>query len=109
LVVILLTSFVQSLDPEAGFRYFLLLLVETIVVIAWSAQQQRKAPFLIGAGGVLANVVGQVVVVFLGEGALIRWLIFGGLGLIILLAAIFAERWVIPRAKEVRERLEGWA
>jgi len=109
LVVLLLTSFVQSLDVDFGFWYFLLLLVETVLVIAWSAQQRRKTPFLIGAAGMLANVIGQIVVIFLGGTTLIRWLIFGGLGLLILLAAIYAERWVIPRAQQIRERLEGWS
>ena len=109
LVVLLLTSFVQSLNVEFGFWYFLLLLVETVLVIAWSAQQRRKAPFLIGAGGMLANVVGQIVIVFQGGTDATRWVIFGGLGLLILLAAIFAERWVIPRAQQLRERLEGWS
>ncbi len=109
LIAMLLTSFGQSLNPVGGFWYFLLLLIESILIIAWAAQQQRKIPLLIGSAGMLANVIGQIIIVFLGGETLERWLIFGGVGLLILLAAIYAERWIIPRAQELRERLEAWS
>ena len=109
LMVLLLTSFIQSLNLETGFVYFLLLLVEGLLVAGWGAQQHRKIPFLIGLSASVFNVIGQVLVLLLGGSLLIRWLIFGGVGLLLLIAAIFAERWIIPRAQDLRERLEAWA
>jgi hypothetical protein len=108
LLVILLTAFLQSLNLETGFWYFVLLLVEGVLMMVWGAQQRRKLPFLIGVGGNVMNVVGQIVVLFLGGSTLTRWIIFGGVGLLILLAAIYAERWILPRAQQLRERLEAW-
>jgi hypothetical protein len=108
LAVMLVTSFIQSLSLENGFWYFLLLLGEGMLVIGWGAQQRRKIPFLIGLVGSVVNVAGQVVVLFMGGKTLTRWVIFGGVGLLLLLAALFAERWLIPRAQEMRERLEEW-
>jgi hypothetical protein len=109
LSVLLLTSLIQSMSLENGFWYFLLLLAEGLAVIAWAVQQRRKGPFLIGIGASAANAFGQVVVVFLGGSTLIRWVIFGAVGLSLLMAAVYAERWIIPRAQELRERLESWA
>ena len=108
LTVLLLTSLIQSMGLVSGFWYFLLLLAEGLAVIAWAVQQRRKGPFLIGIGASAANALGQVVVVFLGGSTLIRWVIFGGVGLSLLMAAVYAERWIIPRAQELRERLENW-
>ncbi|NUM47101.1 MAG: hypothetical protein HUU38_20565, partial [Anaerolineales bacterium] len=109
LTVMLVTSFIQSLALENGFWFFLLLLAEGLAIMAWGAQQRRKLPFLIGLGASGLNVVGQVVVLFMGGSTVIRWVIFGGVGLLLLMAALFAERWLIPRTQELRERLEEWA
>ncbi len=108
LLVMLLVSFVQSLDAAAGLVYFIILLVEGLVMMGWGAQQRRKLPFVIGMGGSALNVAGQIVVLFQGDSTLAKWVIFGAVGLVLLLAAVFAERWIIPRARELRERLELW-
>ena len=108
LAIMLVTSFIQSLNLESGFWYFLLLLVEGLLILVWGAQQRRKIPFLIGLVANVVNTFGQIVVVFLGGSTLTRWLIFGSVGLILLIAALFAERWIVPRAREFREQLENW-
>jgi hypothetical protein len=105
---LLVTSFIQSLNLESGFWYFLLLLVEGLLLLAWGSQQRRKIPFLIGLATNVVNAIGQIGVVFLGGSNLVRWLIFGGVGLMLLIAALLAERWIVPRAREFRERLEVW-
>jgi hypothetical protein len=108
LAALLVTSFIQSLNPQSGFWYFLVLLVEGLLVMVWGTQQRRKMPFLIGLAANVFNIIGQVVVLFLWGSTLDRWLIFGGVGLTLLIAALFAERWIVPRARELRERLESW-
>jgi hypothetical protein len=108
LVVMLVTSFIQSLDREVGGLYFAMMLFEGLVMVGWAAQQKRKAPFLIGLAGNMVNIAGQIVLVFLGGSGLTRWLIGIGVGLLLLLATMFAERWIIPRAQDLRERLEAW-
>ncbi len=108
LAVLLVTSFIQSLDPENGFWYFLLLLVEGLAAMGWAAFQRRKAPFLIGLGANVFNILGQVVLVFIGGTGITRWVISILVALVLLLATMFAERWIIPRAQDLRERLEAW-
>jgi hypothetical protein len=108
LVVMLLTSFIQSLDREVGGLYFAVMLFEGLAMVGWAAQQKRKAPFLIGLAGNMVSVAGQIVLVFLGSSGLTRWLIGIGVGLLLLLATMFAERWIIPRAQDLRGRLEAW-
>ncbi len=108
LAVMLVTSFIQSLDPENGFWYFLLLLVEGLAAMGWAAFQRRKAPFLIGLGANVFNILGQVVLVFIGGTGITRWVISILVALVLLLATMFAERWIIPRAQDLRERLEAW-
>ena len=111
LAVLLLTSFIQSLDTETGFPYFLLLLVEALLVVWWGAARRVKVPFFIGLGASALNVVGQMIVLFLGGSTLLRWLIFGGAGLLILTLAVFVERQrarIIAKAQEWLEVLEMW-
>jgi len=76
--------------------------------MVWATQQRRKIPFLVGLAANLFNVIGQIIVLFRGGTTLTRWLIFGGVGLVLLVAALLAERWIVPRAREFREQLEQW-
>jgi hypothetical protein len=112
LVVLLLTSFIQSLDSVRGFPYFLLLLVEALLVIWCGAAQRVKIPFFIGLGASALNVVGQVAMLLLAQGSsLTRWLIILGVGLLITCLAVAVERErarLIARTQEWRAVLETW-
>ncbi len=119
LVVMLLTSFIQSLNSAGGFPYFLLLLVEALLVIWCGAAQRVKIPFFIGLGASALNVVGQVTVLLLATrrsapdqgSSLTPWLIILGVGLLITFLAVVVERQrarIIARTQEWREVLEAW-
>ena len=42
LAIILLTSLVQSLSPQHGFPYFVLLVVESLLALVWGAWRRVK-------------------------------------------------------------------
>ncbi|MBI3241861.1 MAG: hypothetical protein HYZ49_06150 [Chloroflexi bacterium] len=112
LAVLLLTSFIQSLNGgAAGLPHFVIMLVEGLLVIWWGAARRLKAPFFIGVTASALNVAGQVVVLFGGGSTLIRWLIILSAGLLFVTAAVFVERQrvrIIARAQEWRVALETW-
>ena len=112
LAVLLLTSFIQSLNGGAeGLPHFVIMLVEGLLVIWWGAARRLKAPFFIGLAASALNVAGQVVVLFGGGSTLIRWLIILSAGLLFVTAAVFVERQrvrIIARAQEWRVALEAW-
>jgi hypothetical protein len=110
LAVMIVTSFIQSLNGEQGFLYFLLLLVEGLLVIWWGMVQRRKIPFFIGIGASVLNVVSQVVVL-INVYDVQRWIIILGVGVLLVTAAIFVERQreqIIAQMQEWREELETW-
>jgi hypothetical protein len=110
LAVLLVTSFIQSLNGAQGFPYFVLLLVEGLVVIWWGASQRLKAPFFVGLGASALNVVAQVLVLVVVHEAK-RWFIILGVGLVVVIVGMFVERkreLIIARAPEWREALETW-
>ncbi|HLC03888.1 MAG TPA: hypothetical protein VJK02_12685, partial [Anaerolineales bacterium] len=113
LALLLVTSFVQSLNGGAeGLPYFVLLLLEAFLVIWWGAGRRLKVPFFIGLGASALNIAGQVVVLFAGGTSDTRWIIIGGAGLIIVAMGVFVERQrerILVRAQEWREALDGWA
>jgi len=93
LAVLLLTSFIQSLrGGDEGLLNFVLLFVEAGAVIWWGAARRIKIPFFTGIGAAALNVVGQLVVLFLGGNTFRQFAIIGGLGLFILTVAVFVER-----------------
>ena len=112
LAVLLLPSFVQSLNGGAeGLPYFVLLIAEGLLVLWWGAARRFKIPFFIGLAASALNVAGQIVVLFGGGSTLIRWAIIGSAGLLLVTAAVFVERQraiLIARAQEWREALERW-
>lgn len=112
LAVLLLVSFIQSLRGGAdGVPYFVLMIVEGLLVIGWGAWRRLKVPFFIGFAASALNVVGQVVVLFAGGSTFTRWLIIGVAGLLIVALAVFVERQrilIIAKAQEWREALETW-
>ena len=110
LAVLLTTSFIQSLDSAGGFPYFLLLLVEALLVIWWGAARRIKVPFFIGLGVSALNVVAQVVVL-INVYDVNRFLVIFGVGLLLVTVAMFVERQrarIIARTQEWFEVLETW-
>lgn len=110
LAVLIVTSFIQSLNGDDGLQYFLLLLVEGLIVIWWGMVQRRKIPFFIGVGASVLNVVSQVVVL-INVYDVQRWIIILGVGVLLVTAAIFVERQrerIIAQMQEWREELETW-
>jgi hypothetical protein len=110
LTVLLLTSFIQSLNGAAGFPYFLLLLVEGLVVVWWGASQRRRIPFFLGIGASALNVVAQVIVL-VNVYDVHRWIIILGVGILLVTTAVFVERKrlkIIARAQDWLEVLDTW-
>jgi len=110
LALLLVTSFVQSLSGSDGFLYFLLLLVEGLLVLWWATIQRLRVPFLIGLSGSALNVVAQIIVsinVYDQQ----RWFIILGVGLALVIGVIFIERErenFISRVEEWRELIWSW-
>jgi hypothetical protein len=113
LALLLVTSFIQSLNGHAaGLPYFLLLIAEGLLVMWWGAARRIKIPFFAGLSAEVLNVAGQVVVLFVGGESALRWIIIGGTGLAIVTAAVFVERQrerLIARAQVWRGALDTWA
>ncbi len=110
LAVLLLTSFVQSLNGAAGFPYFILLLIEGVLVIAWGAARRLRVPFFIGIAASVLNVVAQVAVL-INVYDVNRFFIIFGVGVLLVISAVFVERQrarIIAKAQEWREGLEEW-
>ncbi|MCP4536760.1 MAG: hypothetical protein GY832_06405 [Chloroflexi bacterium] len=110
LAVLLVTSFIQSLDGAQGFPYFVLLLGEGLIVIGWGATQRLKMPFFIGLAASVLNVVAQIVVL-VQVYDINRWFIVLGVGLMLLAVAAWGERkrgQIIARTQEWRDTLETW-
>jgi len=112
LAVLLVTTFSQSLDGGmSGLPYFVLLIVEGIGVVAWGALRRLRSPFFIGLAANVINVLAQLVLLFVGPSALIRWLIIGGTGLFIVTSVVYVEiqlKQLIARAQAWREALAAW-
>ena len=114
LAVLLLTSFIQSLDGARGLPYFVLLLVEGLGVTWWGAARRIKVPFFTGLGATALGVVAQVIVVLVSvyEVSLVFTVVLIlGVGLLLVTAAVFMERQgerIIARAREWRAELETW-
>lgn len=111
-VVLLLTTWIQSFDEQAGFVYFALLLAEGLLAIWWGAARRVKAPFFIGLAGVSLNVVAQFALLFSDSSTLTRWLIIGGFGVLIIAVAVVVERQrtlLLERAQWLKHELETWS
>jgi len=111
--ILLVTSFAQSLNGEAGLAYFVLLLVEALLVIWWGVLQKRKIPFFTGIGATVINIAAQVVVLIAVHDIhrVNRWLVAFGAGLLITGIAVFAElkrEQLRARSRQLSEMLEAW-
>jgi hypothetical protein len=108
--VLLLTSFIQSLNPDSGFVYFLLLLVEALLVIWWGAGRHLKVPFFAGLFASVLNILAQVIIQ-VNKYEIDRWVIIFGVGLLLVSIAVYVERQrmkLLSRAHEWREALGTW-
>ncbi|MDO9299988.1 MAG: hypothetical protein Q7T89_01330, partial [Anaerolineales bacterium] len=108
--ILLITSFTQSLNGENGFVYFVLLMVESFLIIWWGAIQKRKIPFFVGILFSALNIIAQVIVLVNVYNISI-WLVGLGMGLIIMTIAIFVElrrEQLRARTREWSEALEQW-
>jgi hypothetical protein len=107
--VLLVTSFAQSLSAQ-GLPYFVLLMVEGLLAIWWGVLQKRKIPFFTGIVASAINIVAQVIVL-INVYDINRWLVAFGVGLLIMVVAIYIERsreGLRARARELSETLEKW-
>jgi hypothetical protein len=110
LAVLLVTTFIQSLNGAQGFPYFVLLLGEGLIVIGWGATRRVKMPFFIGLAASVLNVVAQIVVL-VSVYEVNRWFIILGVGLLLVATAAFVERkrgLIIARTQEWRDALVTW-
>jgi hypothetical protein len=108
--VLLVTSFIQSLNGKDGFPYFALLLVEALLVVWWGTLQKRKIPFFAGIGFSALNILAQLIVL-VSVYDINRWFVAFGAGLLIMGIAIYIERSrerLRERVRELSETLEAW-
>ncbi len=109
LAVLLITSFAQSLGDD-GFIYFIILLVEGLLVWWWGAARRQKMPFFTGLGFSVLNVLSQVIIL-VRVYDINRWITILGVGLLLIVIAIFVEKQretIISRSKEWSEKLDSW-
>ena len=99
----MLTTFLQSLLLDSGRLYFIVLLLESALVIWWSASRRVKAPFFVGIGFSIVNIIAQLVMLATVNDVL-RWVIILGAGLLMVGSAILVER----RRSAVASRLRDW-
>ncbi len=108
--VLLLPSFVQSLNGKDGFLYFVLLLGEALLVVWWGTLQKRKIPFFAGIGVSALNILAQLIVL-ISVYDINRWFVAFGAGLLIMSIAIYIERsreQLRVYSHELSETLEAW-
>jgi hypothetical protein len=108
--ILLITSFTQSLNGAQGFVYFVLLMVESLLIVWWGTIQKRKIPFFVGIVFSALNIIAQVIVLVNVYNISI-WLVGLGMGLIIMAIAVFVElrrEQLRARTREWSETLEKW-
>jgi hypothetical protein len=110
-IVLLLTTYIQSTSLENGSPFFLLLLLEALAV-AWGAALLRlKLPFFIGLGASLLNLLTQLALLIRHVGDISPWLVFLGVGLFLVLLVAFLERqreMIIKQSRVWAEALTAW-
>ena len=107
---LMVPTFVQSLNGKQGFPYFVILMIEALLILWWGTLQKRKIPFFAGVGTSALNIFAQVIVLVNVYNISI-WLVAFGVGLIIMAMAIYIERsreQLRARAQELSETLERW-
>jgi hypothetical protein len=110
LAVLLVTSYTQSLNGSAGLPYFLILLVESLLVVWWGAARRYRVPFIIGLVASVVNIISQAVVL-VRVNNVNQWIVTFGVGLILVSLGLFVERRrekLLAQAHEFRDMLESW-
>jgi hypothetical protein len=102
--ILLITSFTQSLNGENRFVYFVLLLIESVLIFVWGTIQKRKIPFFTGIGFTALNFIAQVILLVNG-GIISIWLVGLGTGLLIVGFGVFVEL----RREQFRARIGEWS
>ena len=108
LLLLLGSSFYQSLAEPRGWPYALLMGAESLLIVWWGSARRQRRFLYFGVVGVVTDVGGQLIEPLLSVNA---WLVFGGVGVFILLVAILVERSleaIMQMSQELRERLEEW-
>jgi len=108
LLLLLGSSFYQSLAEEYGWPYALLMGAEGLFLIWWGSARRQRRFLYFGVVGVVTDVGGQLIEPLLSVN---RWIVFGGVGLVVIAVAILVERSLetVKRvSQEWRERLETW-
>jgi len=108
--VLLLTSFIQSLNGADGLPYFVLLLIEAISITYWGTLQKRKIPFFAGIGFSVLNILAQLIVL-VSVYDINRWFVAFGAGILLVAIVIYVQllpKNLSARARELSETLEKW-
>jgi hypothetical protein len=108
LLLLLLSSFWQSMTEPNGWPYALLMGAEGLAITWWGSARRQRRFLYFGVAGVVVDVVGQLIEPLLSAN---RWIVFGVAGLILVAIAVLVERQleaVMRLSRELRERLEEW-
>ena len=108
LLLLLLSSFWQSMTEPNGWPYALLMGAEGLVIAWWGSARRQRRFLYFGVAGVVVNVAGQLIEPLLSAN---RWIVFGVAGLMLVAVAVLVERQleaVMRLSRELRERLEEW-
>ena len=109
--VILLTTFIQSLQLDGGRPYFVLMIPEALLILGWGALRRTRVTFVGGMVGFAANVVGQLVVLSIVDDIL-RWIIIFGAA-VAATALVVALQWQWQRdfadVKAWRDFMGRWS
>lgn len=107
LLLLLFSSFWQSMTAPHGWPYALLMGAEGLAIAWWGSARRQRRFLYVGMAGVVVDVVGQLIEPFLKA----DWIVYGAVGLILVSIAVLVERQletVLRLSRELRERLEEW-
>jgi hypothetical protein len=108
MLLLLGSSFYQSLAEANGWPYALLMGGEGLALIWWGSARRQRRFLYTGVTGVVVAGCGQLIEPLLSVN---RWIVFGGVGLSVIALAILIERSleaIKHLSQEWRERLEAW-
>jgi hypothetical protein len=107
LLLLLGSAFWQSLGTQ-GWRYALLMGLESLLVLWWGSARRLRRFLYAGVIGMTVDVAGQLVEPLLSAN---RWIVFGVAGVLLVGLAMLVERrldTLVAMSQEMRTRLERW-
>jgi hypothetical protein len=107
LLLLLGSAFWQSLGPQ-GWRYALLMGLESLLILWWGSARRLRRFLYAGVIGMTVDVAGQLVEPLLSAN---RWIVFGVAGVMLVGFAMLVERRmdaIVTMSQEMRARLERW-